>query len=138
MGKPHLYWVALLAAGVGCYRADPCLADAQLHRRSPSGDREVTVYPGGCPGVFLAPQVTVGFRRAGSGGGVFALGDSAGPIDARWVSEDTLEVSYPAGARVVKRDSVARFREERVYVVYRTQGARSRAPKPCCPTSRCS
>lgn len=111
--------MALLAVTAACSGSDPCLARTQLHRRSPSGDREATVYPGGCPGVSLAPQVTVAFRRAGGGGGVFALADSAGAIDARWVNDDTLEVSYPAGARPTKQDSVARFRDERVRVVYR-------------------
>jgi hypothetical protein len=117
----RLSWTILLGATIGCHRTDPCLAAAELHRLSPSGDREATVYPGGCPDVFLTPQVLVEFRRAGGGGGVFALGDSAGAIDARWVSEDTLEVSYPAGARVLQRDSLVRVYEERVYVIYRVR-----------------
>jgi hypothetical protein len=114
--------LVLSICAAGCYRSDPCLANAQVHRFSPSGRREATIYRGDCPGVFLAPQVTVEFKDAGGGAGVFALADSVGELDARWHGEDTLEVSYPATAHPSKQDSVGRFRSEVLHIVYSHRG----------------
>jgi len=90
---------------------------------SPSGDRIATVYPGGCHGVILAPQVTVELRtkQGRGGGGVFAVRDSAAQMEVRWISEDTLEVSYPTTATVEKRQSLLQFRDARLHVIYRAR-----------------
>jgi hypothetical protein len=109
---------------LGCPPADDCLQRAQVRVRSPGGTREATIYPGGCAEVVLAPQVTVDFRHPGGdrgGGGVFAVRDSAAAITARWLTEDTLEVSYPAGITVAKRETALRNRDARIAVVYREQ-----------------
>ena len=88
-----------------------------LERPSPDGKRIASIYRGDCPSVFLAPQVSVDFR--GGGVGVFAVRDSAAAIDAKWLTNDTLEVTYPSGVQIEKQDSVARFRNTRVRMVYR-------------------
>ena len=71
--------------------------------------------------MILAPQVTVEFhtKHGRGGGGVFAVRDSAAQVNVRWISEDTLEVSYPATATVDKRESLLRFWDARLHVVYR-------------------
>jgi hypothetical protein len=107
----------VLSALTACTADDPCLAAAMLERPSPDGNRTASIYPGGCPGVFLAPQVLVDF--GGGGMGVFAVRDSAAAIDAKWLTNDTLEITYPPGVQVEKQDSIARFRDARVRVVYR-------------------
>jgi hypothetical protein len=108
---------AVLSALTACTADDPCLAAATLKRPSPDGDRSASIYRGDCPGVFLAPQVLVEFR--GGGTGVFAVRDSTAAIDAQWLANDTLEITYPPGVQIEKRDSIARFRDVRVRVVYR-------------------
>lgn len=115
-------WIALAACDDP---AERCLAAAKVRTVSPSGRRIATVYPGGCPDVFLAPQVLVEFRtsRGRGGGGVFAVRDSAARIEARWLSEDTLEVSYPSGVTVEKRESTIRYRDQHLNLVYRQRAA---------------
>ena len=107
----------VLSALTACAADDPCLAAATLKRPSPDGNRTASIYRGDCPSVFLAPQVLVDFR--GGGMGVFAVRDSAAEIDARWLTNDTLEITYPPRVQIEKRDSIARFRDARVRVVYR-------------------
>jgi hypothetical protein len=109
---------ACALAIVACERADPCFAAMQRKSVSPSGRRVATTYPGGCPDVFFATQVTVEFRGSG-GGGVFAVRDSVADIRTRWRSEDTLEISYPANVTIDKRETVLRHKAARVYMVYR-------------------
>src|SRR5262245_28486692 len=96
----------------GCASPDPCIAAHRQRTSSPSGSRRVIVFTGPCPGE--APQVLVEFRRSGGGGGVFAADDSVVNLRARWVGEDTVEISYPASARVSKKDSVVQHATERV------------------------
>lgn len=102
-----------------CSGGDPCVASKQVRAASPSGDRVAVVYPGGCPDVVLAPQVTVEFRAAGGGGGVFAIHEREARLEARWLNEDTLEVSYPAGSTVALREPVLRYQDQQVHVVFR-------------------
>ena len=111
---------ALLALGA-CDEPDPCLAAAQQRSASPSGRRIATVYQGGCPGVALAPQVTVALRTnsGAGGGGVFAVRDSAARIEARWIGEDTLEVSYPRGVTIEQQRPTLQYRDAVVHVVLR-------------------
>jgi hypothetical protein len=115
-------WVALAACDDP---AERCLAGAKVRTVSPSGRRVATVYSGGCPDVSLAPQVLVEFRtpQGRGGGGVFAVHDSAARIEARWLGDDTLEVDYPSGVTVEKRESTIRYRDQRLNVVYRQRPA---------------
>ena len=101
----------------GCATHDPCITSHQQHLPSPSGDRTITIFTGPCPGA--APQVSIEFARGG--GGVFAVDDSVVSLQARWVSEDTVEIAYPASARVSKRDSMVQQASERVAIVYVTR-----------------
>ena len=45
--------------------------------------------------------------------------DSTARLRVRWLNESSLTIEYPAGATVEQRDTVARFYDQRVRVVYR-------------------
>ena len=112
--------VVLLTCVVsGCSPSNACLERTQLRVPSPQRTRVATIYPGGCADVILAPQITVEFRDQGGGGGVFAVRDSVAAIGARWLGEDTLEVSYPAGLTVEMRRPTLQHGPARIAVVYR-------------------
>ena len=112
----------LVAACVlaGCY-SDPCLEAHTQRVVSPSGERYADLFSGPCPGA--APQILVAFERGNGGGGVFAVNDSATALSARWLSEDSLEVTYPVTASVAKKETVTQYRQGRVHVVYRQTAA---------------
>jgi hypothetical protein len=99
-------------------RVDRCQEESTITRRSPDNGRHARIYAGGCPTVGLAPQVTVEFRRSGGGGSVFAVRDSVAHIDAEWRGEDTLVVRHASGLAIEKRDTLLRFRDERLIVRY--------------------
>lgn len=105
-------------------QAHRCLDLATRRATSPSLLRTASANTSRCGGV-LAPQVAVEFKTPeGTGGpGVFAVSDSAADIGVRWRAEDTLEISYPASANVIKQDTIARFFSQHVRVVYVTTGA---------------
>lgn len=110
--------MVLAAASVlaGCVADDPCLA---AHRRaipSPSGARRLDISTGPCPG--SAPQALISFNHGSGGGGVFAVDDSMVAAEGRWISEDTAEISYPAAARVSKRESTIQYGKEHVTILY--------------------
>jgi hypothetical protein len=110
---------AVLTLFTAC-AGDPCIEAATKRVRSPSGRREASVYSGRCPSAQLAPQVLVAFP-GGGGGGVFAVGDSVMDVDIRWLSEDSLEVTYASSLRVEKQEHTLRYGSEHLYFVYRTK-----------------
>lgn len=99
-------------------RVDRCREEATTTRRSPSNGRFARIYAGGCEAVRLAPHVLVEFRRSAGGVNVFAVRDSVASIDAEWRGEDTLVIRHAPGLAVERRDTIARFRDERVVVRY--------------------
>lgn len=66
------------------------------------------------------PQVLVEFDRGTGGTGVFAVDDSVAAISGRWITEDTVQITYPTGAHVSKRIDVAQYRRGLVFVRYDT------------------
>jgi hypothetical protein len=106
----------LAVIATACATRDPCL---EAHRQvvvSPSGSRRVNISAGPCPGA--APQILIEFDRGAGGAGVFAVDDSVLAARARWISEDTVEITYPANARVVKRESRAQYGSAHVTILY--------------------
>jgi len=75
------------------------------------------IYLGGCPN-SVPSQIGVDFQSRG-GGLVFAVRDSIAAIDARWVSNDTLAIQYPASVAVDQRRAFSQYGRDRVEVVYR-------------------
>jgi hypothetical protein len=101
---------------VGCATRDDCITAHERFVNSPSGRRRLNIFSGPCPDAM--PQVLVEFDRGTGGSGVFALDDSAAAISGRWISEDTVQIIYPAGAHVSKRLDFAQYRRGRVFVQY--------------------
>ena len=120
--------VAMVASAVTCDQPVPCVEAAIHHVRAPGGTRDASIYEGGC-GPHLAPQVVIEFEtpRGKGGSGVFAVRDRTTRLGVRWLDDATLEIEYPADARIEKRDTLARFYDERVRIVYRI------APPPRAP-----
>ena len=115
--EAHRIIAVLLLAG--CAPEDACLEQARVRVVSPQRTRVATIYPGGCPDRLLAPQIIVEFRDQGGGGGVFAVRDSAAALGARWLGEDTLEVSYPPGLTIDMQRTTLQHGPARITVVYR-------------------
>jgi hypothetical protein len=67
---------------------------------------------------MAAPQVLVEFQNGAGGAGVFAVSDSVVTLRARWISEDTLEISYPPDAHVIKKEVAAQHGSDRVTIRY--------------------
>ena len=106
----------LLLTTSACETRDPCL---DAHRElvpSPSGSRQVNISTGPCPGA--APQILIEFDHAAGGAGVFAVNDSVLAARAQWIGEDTVEITYPADAHVVKKESRAQYGPGHVTVLY--------------------
>jgi len=106
----------LLLTTSACETRDPCL---DAHRElvpSPSGSRQVNISTGPCPGA--APQILIEFDHAAGGTGVFAVNDSVLAARARWIGEDTVEITYPADAHVVKKESRAQYGPRHVTALY--------------------
>ena len=93
-----------------------CVALHTERVHSPSGNRYADLFTGPCPGA--APQVLIAFERGGGGAGVFAVDDTVSAFRAQWLSDDSLELTIPVGARVTKKESVARYKQGRVYISY--------------------
>jgi hypothetical protein len=104
----------------GCATRDDCITAHERFVNSPSGRRRLNIFSGPCPDAV--PQVLVEFDRGTGGAGVFAVDDSAAAISGRWITEDTVQIVYPAGVRVSKRLDVAQYRRGRVIVQYATAG----------------
>ena len=105
-----------LLVASACETRDPCL---DAHRElvpSPSGSRQVDIFSGPCSG--SAPQIGIAFDHGAGGAGVFAVDDSVLAAHARWIGEDTVEITYPSGARVSKKESRAQYRAGHVTVLY--------------------
>ena len=125
MGRNRMI-IRLLALLLGASLSACETRDSSLdaHRQlvtSPSGSRQVTISRGPCPG--SAPQILIGFEHGAGGAGVFAVNDSVLSASARWIGEDTVEITYPAGARVAKQENRAQYGAEHVTVRYATQAA---------------
>ena len=114
--------IAILTAGLlgssACATRDSCITAHERFVNSPSGRRRLSIFSGPCPDAV--PQVLVEFDRGTGGAGVFAVDDSAAAISGRWITEDTVQIFYPAGARVSKQLDVALYRRGRVFVRYAT------------------
>lgn len=108
----------------GCATRDDCITAHERFVNSPSGRRRLNIFSGPCPDAI--PQVLVEFDRGTGGAGVFAVDDSVAVIDGRWISEDTVEITYPANAHVSKRVDVAQYRRGRVFVRYAAVGGLAR------------
>jgi len=109
----------VLAATMGlaaCAADDPCLAAHRHVIQSPSGSRRIDIATGPCPG--LAPQISIMFDHGSGGGGVFAVDDSSVVADGRWITEDTVEISYPASARVSKKLTRTQYGPQHVTIRY--------------------
>jgi hypothetical protein len=119
IGRPTA--LLLVASVSACETRDPCL---EAHRQlvtSPTGSRQVTISSGPCPG--SAPQILIGFEHGAGGAGVFAVNDSVLTARARWIGEDTVEITYPADARVTKKENRAQYGAGHVTVLYVTRAA---------------
>ena len=106
----------LVCAGSACTARDPCIAAHQRLIYSPSRTRRLNVFTGPCP--HAAPQVLVEFDHGAGGSGVLAVADSSAAFSGRWISDDSAEIFYPLGARVVKQESVAQYGSARVFLRY--------------------
>ena len=112
----RLAGLTLLLAGSACETRDPCLDAHRDVVPSPSGSRQVNISSGPCPGA--APQILIEFDHGAGGTGVFAVNDSVLAARARWIGEDTVEISYPSRAHVVKKESRAQYGSGHVTVLY--------------------
>jgi hypothetical protein len=110
--------IAALATGGACASPDPCTAAHQRIVASPSGTRRLSIFSGPCPNA--APQVLVEFEHGAGGTGVFAVAESTAEMSGRWITDDSVEIYYPANARVVKREAVAQHGADRVGISYAT------------------
>jgi len=112
----------ILAIGIvglaGCATRDDCITAHERFVNSPSGRRRLNIFSGPCPDAM--PQVLVEFDRGTGGSGVFAVDDSVAAISGRWISEDTVQITYPPGAHVSKQLDVAQYRRGIVFVRYDT------------------
>lgn len=108
-----LGFLSMLAA---CETRDPCLDAHRQLLPSPSGTRQIDIFSGPCPNA--APQILIMFNHGAGGSGVFAVNDSAIVARARWIGEDTVEITYPRQARVLQQRSFAQNGSQRVTVTY--------------------
>ena len=100
----------------GCAAPDACLEAHEFRRPSPSSDRVAVIYPGGCSG-YSIPEIRVDFGQRG-GGLVFAARDSVAALDAHWVTNDTLVVTYPESVHVDEQRTFSQYGEDKVQVIY--------------------
>lgn len=112
----NLSWVLALVTVAGCESRDMCVDAHRLVIDSPRGGRQLAIDAAQCDGA--APQVSVVFPQERLTRGVFAASDTALRLEGRWISEDTAEITYPARAHVVRRETHARLRNEQVVVRY--------------------
>ena len=116
MTRFSLVALGFLPVLAACETRDPCLDAHRQLLASPSGARRINIFAGPCPNA--APQILIEFDHGAAGAGVFAVNDSVMDVGARWVGEDTVEISYPRQARVVKQESFAQNGSRRVIVRY--------------------
>ena len=108
--------ILLVCAGSACATSDPCIAAHKRLVYSPSRTRRLNIFTGPCPNA--APQVLVEFDHGSGGSGVLAAADSTAAFSGRWISDDSVEVFYPLGTRLLKQETVAQYGSERVFIRY--------------------
>lgn len=106
--------VALCGTLAGCESRDLCIDARRELVASPSGARHLEIIHGPCEGAV--PDVRIAFGTGAAR--VFASADSDARVDARWIAEDTAEITYAQGERATLRDTIARVANEQVVVHY--------------------